>query len=95
MALEFAFADAWGRPGLSRREKSIAIVSVLIALKFEQELKNHIKLGILNGLTGADFESLAVQLVPYLGFPCLSAAQAHIKEALNDAGVNLSRRSGT
>ena len=56
MALGFAFADAWGRDGLDRRSKSLAICSALIAQRQEKELKNHVKIGVANGLSVDDFE---------------------------------------
>lgn len=86
MALSYAFADAWGRDGLPRRDKSLAVISALIALKQPAELRNHVKIGVANGLTAADLESLLVQLAPYVGFPCIATAQTAVIEALRETG---------
>lgn len=88
MALDYSFADSWGREGLARREKSLAVISALIALKQPAELRNHVKIGVANGLTIADFESLLVQLSSYVGFPCIATAQTAVIEALREAGLD-------
>ena len=86
MALSFAFADAWGREGFDHRSKSLVVISALIALKQSKELKNHVKIGLTNGLTISDFESILVQLTPYVGFPCIATARTDVVEALREAG---------
>jgi 4-carboxymuconolactone decarboxylase len=86
MALGFAFEEAWGHDGLDRRSKSIAIVSTLIAMHQLKELKNHVKIGIANGVTVREFEGLLVQLVPYVGFPRIASATTAVIEALREAG---------
>lgn len=89
MALNFAMADAWGHEGIDRKKKSIAVMSALIATGQSKELKNHVKIGLANGLTVAEFEGLLIQLVPYLGFPCIATATTTMVEALREAGVPL------
>ena len=89
MALNFAFADGWGHTGIDRKSKSIAIISALIAMKQTKEMKNHIKVGLANGLTAKDIEALMVQLTPYVGFPCISSALTGAIEALREAGLDL------
>lgn len=86
MALDYSFADCWGRPGLSLRDKSLVVISALIAMKQPNELRNHVKIGIANGLTVSDFESLLIQLSSYVGFPCIATAQTAVIEALRQAG---------
>lgn len=86
MALDFSFADSWGREGLPLREKSLVIIAALIALKQPAELRNHVKIGVANGLTISDLESLLVQLTSYVGFPCIASAQTAVIEALRQIG---------
>jgi 4-carboxymuconolactone decarboxylase len=86
MALDYSFADSWGREGLPKREKSLVVIAALIAMKQPAELRNHVKIGVANGLTVADFESLLVQLASYVGFPCIASAQTAVIEALREAG---------
>lgn len=87
MAASWAFHDGWQHEGIARKEKSIAIISALIAMRQSLELKNHIKIGIANGLTATELEGLLVQLTPYVGFPCIASAQTVVIEALREAGM--------
>ena len=86
MATEFAFADAWGREGLPRREKSLVVIGILIALRQSLELKNHIKIGVANGLTVDDVENILIQATPYVGFPAIATAGTAAVEALREIG---------
>lgn len=93
MALSFAFHDAWQQPGLDRKSKSIAVVAALIASHQPKELKNHVRIGIANGLSVAEFEGILVQLTPYLGFPAIASATTAVIEALREAGCDLQVRT--
>lgn len=87
MAAAFAFHDAWQHEGISRKEKSIAIISTLIALRQPAELKNHVKIGLANGLTAQELEGVLIQLTPYVGFPCIATATTAVTEGLREAGA--------
>lgn len=88
MAASWAFHDAWQHEGLARKEKSIAIISALIAMRQSLELKNHVKIGIANGLTAKEFEGLLIQLTPYVGFPCIASATTAVIDAMREAGIS-------
>ncbi len=88
MAVNFAFADAWGRPGLERKQKSLIIISILIAQRQTAELKNHVKIGVANGLTVKDLEETLIQATPYVGFPCIASATTAVIEALREIGMD-------
>lgn len=85
LSLDFAYADNWGdEDGLSRREKSLLLIAALVALDRPKELKNHIRLGLANGLRPEELEPILVQLVPYVGFPTVSGASAAMREVLKE-----------
>jgi len=88
MAASWAFHDAWQHEGIDRKTKSVAIISALIAMRQSLELKNHVKIGIANGLTAAELEGLLIQLTPYVGFPCIASAQTAVIEAMREAGIS-------
>lgn len=88
MAASWAFHDAWQHEGISRKEKSIAVISALIAARQSLELKNHVKIGLANGLTVSELEGLLIQLTPYVGFPCTASAQTAVIAAMREAGVS-------
>lgn len=88
MAAAWAFHDAWQHPGIAApKEKSIAIISALIAMRQPLELKNHVKMGVANGLSAAELEGILVQLTPYVGFPSIASAQTAVIEAMREIGI--------
>lgn len=88
MAIDYSFADSWGRDGLTRKEKSLVIIATLIALKQPSELRNHVKIGAANGLTVAEFEAILIQASSYVGFPCIAGATTAVIEALREIGMD-------
>jgi len=88
MAASFAFADAWGHEGLEKKQKSLLIIGILIASRQPAELKNHIKIGVANGLTVPELEGILIQATPYVGFPCIATATTAVIEALREIGMD-------
>jgi 4-carboxymuconolactone decarboxylase len=88
MALDFSFADSWGRDGLAKRDRSLVVIGVLIAMRQPLELKNHIKIGVANGLTMREIEEVLVQATSYVGFPCIATATTAVIEALREIGMD-------
>jgi len=88
MAIEFAFGDVWSRPGLERKQRSIAVISVLIAQGKPAELKNHVRFGLNNGLTVAELQEILIQAVPYVGFPAIAEATTATIEVLRERGLD-------
>lgn len=85
LSLEFAYADNWEKDeSLTRREKSLLLIAALVALDRPSELKNHLRLGLANGLKTDELETILLQLVPYVGFPTVSGASAAIRELLKE-----------
>lgn len=84
MALEFSFAETWGQPELKKRERSMVIIGALTALGKADELKNHLRAGLNNGISVKELEAIILQTIPYVGFvlgaEALQAASAVLKE---------------
>jgi 4-carboxymuconolactone decarboxylase len=87
LALKYAFADVWGREGLERKQRSLITLAILIATRQTLEIKNHVRIGVKNGLTAREFEELLVQCVPYLGFPAVASATTAVIETLRELGI--------
>ena len=87
MAIDSSFADSWGRGGIPKRERSLVVIGVLIALKQPLELKNHVKIGVANGLSVSDLEEVLIQASTYVGFPAIATATTAVIEALRDLGI--------
>lgn|SRR5487761_488126 len=88
LALNYAFADVWGREGLERKQRSLVTLGILIATRQTLELKNHIRIGVRNGLTARELEEVLVQCIPYVGFPAVASATSAVVETLRELGID-------
>ncbi|MES3032475.1 MAG: carboxymuconolactone decarboxylase family protein [Gemmatimonadota bacterium] len=61
--------DVWGRPGLSRRDRSLATVSALIAMNRPDQLRSHLALALQNGVTQEELVETITQMAFYAGWP--------------------------
>lgn len=95
----FAFevvGDMWNRPQLSRRDRSLLIISALAAQARDEELVLHTEIGIRHGLTRVEIEEILPHVAAYAGFPASMAASRQIDEGLRraEAVERLSEREG-
>ena len=67
--VDFALAEVWTRPGLSRRDRSLVVITILATLNQLNQLRSHVQGGINHGLTRTEIEEVMVQLTIYAGFP--------------------------
>lgn len=63
------FGEIWERPGLGKRDRSLATVSALIAMNRPEQLRSHLVLGLQNGLTQLELSELIPHLAFYTGWP--------------------------
>lgn len=88
LATDFAFGSVWARDGLERKQRSLVVIGVLIAQRQALELKNHIRIGLANGLTKQEIEEALIQTLPYVGFPAVASATSSIVEVLREQGLD-------
>jgi 4-carboxymuconolactone decarboxylase len=69
LVMDYAFGDVWSRPQLSRRDRSLIVVSALTAINMTHELEIHIGAGFNHGLTPTEIEEVMITMVAYGGFP--------------------------
>jgi 4-carboxymuconolactone decarboxylase len=74
------FGDVWARPGLSRRDRSLATVSALIAMNRPDQLRSHLALARENGVTQEEAVEAITHLAFYTGWPSAVTAIAVAKE---------------
>ena len=86
LALDFAFAGVWARPGLDRRSRSIATLAILITTGQTHELKNHVRAGLANGVTPKEIEELIIHSSAYVGLPSAGIAMQAATEVLRELG---------
>lgn len=92
LAFEFAFGDLWSRGQLSRRDRSLVVVSILVALSKPEELQFHIPGALNHGVTATELEGVMATAAPYCGFPRAVEGYRTLRrilrerEAANDGG---------
>lgn len=78
----YAWGEIWTRAGLARRDRSIAVLSSLIALGHWEELPMHLRAARNNGLTTEEIVEVILQSAIYAGVPAANHAFAIAKDVL-------------
>jgi 4-carboxymuconolactone decarboxylase len=78
LARDFAFGSLWSRCGLTRKERSLVTLGILMALRANSQLAEHFKVAKNNGVTRREMEEAIYQATGYAGFP----AGANAREVL-------------
>ncbi|KUI21929.1 carboxymuconolactone decarboxylase [Mycobacterium sp. GA-1285] len=82
LAMDNVFGRLWTREGLSRRDRSLVTLGILIALRAEDELAIHIQIARNNGLTEDEIAEVIYHCTGYTGFPAANAAMKVAQEVL-------------
>lgn len=83
---EYAWGTIWARPGLSKPNRSLITLSLLIALNRKEEFKMHVKAAIHNGLTKEQIKELIMHSALYCGLPAANEAIHSAEEIFNQLG---------
>jgi len=87
LALEQIFSEIWARPGLTPRERSIVVLSVLLANGKTDQFRQHVGGGINNGLSAREIEEICVQSYPYAGYPAAITALLTAEKVLKERNL--------
>lgn len=87
MTEDVVFGDIWERPGLSKRDRSLMVVSALIALGKERQMVGHFNRALDNGLTVDEIKEIITHLAFYSGWPTAMTAAAIFKEVVEKRGA--------
>ncbi|GGU38893.1 alpha/beta fold hydrolase [Nocardioides albus] len=80
----YAWGTIWTRPGLARRDRSIAVLTALVAGRHFEELEFHLRAALTNGLTREEIIEVLLQTSIYVGVPAANSAFAVANRVLND-----------
>lgn len=86
-SVEACFGTIWTRPELDIKSRSIATISMVMALRDSFALKNHLRAGLRLGITPQELAEIAYQAIPYLGYPVAGIALRTIHEVLVEDGL--------
>ena len=78
------FGDVWERPQLSKRDRSLATVAVLISKFRTDELRGHILRALDNGVTQEEIGELICHLAFYAGWPAAASAVQVAQKAFEE-----------
>ncbi|WP_415093902.1 4-carboxymuconolactone decarboxylase [Nocardioides sp.] len=78
----YAWGTIWTRPGLTRRDRSIAVLTALIARGHHEELAMHLRAAVRNGLTVDEIKEVVLQSAIYCGVPDANTAFRIAREVL-------------
>ncbi len=87
------YADIWQREGLSKRDRSLATVSALVALNRPEQLRSHIGLALQNGVTRSELAEVFTQLAFYTGWPNAVSAVIQAKDVFASRDGNPSNKN--
>jgi len=79
------FGDVWERPALSKRDRSLATVSALVAMNRTEQLPTHLQRAIENGVTKEELVEVITHLAFYSGWPTAMSAMMIAKQVLNQS----------
>jgi 4-carboxymuconolactone decarboxylase len=82
--IDHVLGTVWARPELSRRDRSLIVISMLISIAQLRQLATHVKGGLNHGLTPDEVREVAVHLCGYVGFPRAIEAMRVINKAIED-----------
>lgn len=89
-----AWGTVWTREGLPPRLRSLATVSMLIALNRPTELKLHMRGAINNGVTAEELRELVIHASVYCGFPAAMDSMRVLKDLLAELEAAKAQASG-
>ena len=78
----YAWGDVWSRPGLARRDRSIATLAALVTLGAEHEVAMHVEAARRNGLTPDEIAEVLLHVAVYAGVPRANRAFAIARDVL-------------
>lgn len=84
------FGDVWLRPDLSPRDRSLVVLSVLVATGKTAQMSGHLNRGIANGLTPAQISGLVTHLAFYTGWPNAVSATSVVEQVFAERKIDTS-----
>ena len=82
---EVLFGDIWGRPGLSKRDRSLITIATLVALYRTDQMASHMTRAIDNGLTVEELVEAITHIAFYAGWPNAMTAITTAKKLFGDS----------
>lgn len=76
------WGSVWTRDGLSKRDRSLLNIGMLVALRATEELRGHVRGALANGLTRGEITEAIIHASGYCGAPAALSAMKVAQEVL-------------
>ena len=78
------WGSVWTRDGLSRRDRSLLNIGMLVALRATEELRGHVRGALANGLTREEITEAIIHSSGYCGAPAALSAMKVAQDVLEN-----------
>jgi 3-oxoadipate enol-lactonase / 4-carboxymuconolactone decarboxylase len=83
----YAWGEIWTRPGLSKHQRSLITLSMLISLNRASEFKMHVKAALNNGVTVDEIKEVIMHSALYCGLPAANEALHNAEEVFQSLSI--------
>jgi 4-carboxymuconolactone decarboxylase len=87
MVTRVCFGDVWARPQLSLKLRSMLTIAILAGQSRPDQLKNHVKGAIHNGVSKEEIREILLHATLYVGLPAGSDSWRQATAALKEIGA--------
>jgi 4-carboxymuconolactone decarboxylase len=87
LTADVLFGDVWERPELSKRDRSLMTVAILVATYRTDQLRGHIGRALDNGVTKDEISEIITHTAFYGGWPTAANAVRVAKEVFDARGI--------
>jgi len=79
-AVDHVLGNLWSRPQLSRRDRSLIVVTFLATIGSTEELRSHVRGALHHGVKRSEIEEIVLQVAGYAGYPMAMQATRIVDE---------------
>lgn len=87
--MEACFGTLWTRPALSMTQRSLATISIIAALRRDDNLVGHLHSGLDVGLSAEQITEIMLQLIFYVGAPIANTALGLANGVFKERGITV------
>jgi 4-carboxymuconolactone decarboxylase len=87
MVTRICFGEVWSRPALSPKLRSMLTIAILVGQSRPDQLKNHVKGAIHNGVSKEEIREILLHAMLYVGLPAGSDSWRQATAALKEIGA--------
>ena len=87
LVTRYCFGEAWSREGLTRAQRSMITIAMLVAMGRAPEVRVHVKGAINNGVSVEEIRELLIHSAIYCGVPAAVDGFRQASAVLQEAGL--------